>query len=378
MEQSKIIVVSAVNFVEGGPLTILHQCLEFLCDFLEEHASYKVIALVHDKKLCNYSHARLEYREMKHIKQSWLRRLKFEYWDCYFISRKLKPFLWLALHDISPWVCAERQVVYCHNLSAFHRMNWNEVRFSYKLFLFSCFYSFLYRFNIHRNNYIIVQQNWLREAFVKRYKVKKERVIVAYPHKNIDPILKNKGKFDKGKVVFFFPSLARPFKNFEVIGEAVKLLNTKELPSFEVRLTLSGNENKYSRWIRTKYGDVKNIVFCGLLSSEEMKKFYQETDCLIFPSKLETWGLPISEFAVYDKPVIAADLPYAYETAAGLAAVSFFNPGDAEGLAKRMEEILYNKFTHFGQCNNEPILPPFCQSWKETFLWLLEEDDVKC
>ena len=35
-------------------------------------------------------------------------------------------------------------------------------------------------------------------------------------------------------------------------------------------------------------------------------------DFLIFPSLLETWGLPISEFEQTNKKMILANLPYAF------------------------------------------------------------------
>ena len=54
-----------------------------------------------------------------------------------------------------------------------------------------------------------------------------------------------------------------------------------------------------------------------------MYEKYNKIDCLIFPSKLETWGLPISEFMAFDKPMLIADLPYAHETAAGAKYVAF-------------------------------------------------------
>ena len=45
----KTIIISAINFSEGGPLTIYKECLKCLEEnFLEE---YKVVALVHDKSL---------------------------------------------------------------------------------------------------------------------------------------------------------------------------------------------------------------------------------------------------------------------------------------------------------------------------------------
>ena len=57
---------------------------------------------------------------------------------------------------------------------------------------------------------------------------------------------------------------------------------------------------------------------------------YAKADCLLFPSKLETWGIPISEFQQTGKPMLVIDLPYAHETVGSYHAVSFFPPGDPQ------------------------------------------------
>ena len=61
---------------------------------------------------------------------------------------------------------------------------------------------------------------------------------------------------------------------------------------------------------------------------------------MIFPSKLETWGLPITEYKLFNKPIIAADLPYAHETIGDYKKVIFFKHENKEMLAKFMTNIL--------------------------------------
>ena len=108
-----------------------------------------------------------------------------------------------------------------------------------------------------------------------------------------------------------------------------------------------------------KYKDTKNIRFTGLIPHEKIDEYYQISDCMIFPSKLETWGLPISEYATYNRPIIAADLPYAYETAAGHDLTAFFNPDNPEELAELMLNAMNAHFERFGsipQITNTPLL----------------------
>ena len=49
----KTVVVSAVNIRKGGTLTILRDCLEYLSG-LAQTGEWKVVALVHDRSLCEY------------------------------------------------------------------------------------------------------------------------------------------------------------------------------------------------------------------------------------------------------------------------------------------------------------------------------------
>lgn len=368
----KIIVISAVNLVEGGTFNILLQCLNYLESFLaSNNLYYRVIALVNKKSLFVENNSLIEYIEIPKAKKSWINRLKFEYFDSFKLSKELNPFLWLSLHDITPHVKSEILVTYCHNSTPFHKTSFRELQFSYKVFLFTLFYKYIYRINIKRNAFIIVQQDWLREAFSSTFNIDKKKIIVSYPSTPLVEVGSNSISRDNKDMIFFYPSLARPFKNFEIICEAVRLLNFKGVKGFKVYLTLDGSENAYAKWVVEKYNQFDNVKFLGLLTFEGVKNIYKETDCLIFPSKLETWGLPISEFSVYNRPMILSDIPYAHETAANSSLVSFFNPEDALELANRMEAVINGDFSLFAVCKAKVIEYPVFYSWESLFTKLL-------
>lgn len=339
------IVVSAVNLVEGGTLTILQQCLSCLDTYYTD--KYNVVALVHRKELFNYEH--VKYIEFPWVKERWIRRIYFEYIYCWKLSKQLKPYLWLALHDITPNVSANLRVVYCHNPSPFLKTSLKLLKYNYKEFLFSLFYRWIYRINIKQNDIVIVQQEWLKRAFAEMFDIPLERIIISRPisiassQSYSNGPIRNKNK----EVLFFYPSFPRSFKNFEVVCEACRLLEIADIKGFKIVITIKGDENAYAKEIYKKYGNLKNLVFTGVLHKDEVKEIYAKTDCLVFPSKLETWGLPISEFAVYGKPMIIADLPYAHETAAGADKVRFFNPNSASSLQEAMLQILNKDLSNF-------------------------------
>ncbi|MDE5677368.1 glycosyltransferase family 1 protein [Phocaeicola sp.] len=366
------IVISAVNLVEGGPLTILRSCLKALSDYSVNN-NIEVLALVHKKDLCSFPN--IIYIEVPWAKNNWICRVFCEYFYFKKISRKIKPYLWLSLHDISPNVKAVKRAVYCHNPTPFYTPKISDLWCNYKEFFFSLFYRYLYQINIHRNDFIIVQQNWLREAFSNMFSLDKKKIIVAIPECQNLQIENKKESTLKEKYTFFFPAYPRSFKNFEVICKACRILEKENNNRYNVVLTLKGNENRYAKLLYKQYSSLKTITFGGLLSYEEVCEKYNRIDCLIFPSKLETWGLPVSEFVSFDKPMLIADLPYAHETAAGAKSVAFFNPDDPKMLADRMREAMNNNMLKFSSVPLVNIELPNANSWEMLFDKLLVDND---
>ena len=87
--------------------------------------------------------------------------------------------------------------------------------------------------------------------------------------------------------------------------------------------------------------------------------------------RVETWGLPISEFAVFGKPMLLADLPYAYETAAGCSNVAFFNPSDPQILKEQMKWLIQKDTSFLTTVPKTAILEPVAYTWDELFERLL-------
>ena len=100
--------------------------------------------------------------------------------------------------------------------------------------------------------------------------------------------------------------------------------------------------------------------------------YYRKSSCLIFPSKLETWGLPISEYSMYKKPMLIADLPYAHETASGASLVHFFSPDSSVALADAMEKVILGDLSFLHAVPLMEKRHPFTCSWDQLFEYLLE------
>ncbi|VEH39709.1 glycosyltransferase [Fusobacterium varium] len=135
-------------------------------------------------------------------------------------------------------------------------------------------------------------------------------------------------------------------------------------------MTIDGTENLYSKEIVEKYKNLKCIEFLGLLTREEVFEYYSKVECLIFPSKLETWGLPISEFKIYNKPIILSELEYAHETVGEYEKCLFFNPNSEDELEKQMLKII-NKEDKYENNKINNLNKNYKKNWKELFELLL-------
>ena len=355
----KKIVISGVNFTEGGPLSVLKDCLSsFKKIYLEQDIQLTVF--VHKKSLVAEFINDFTIIEYPLVKSSWLKRIRFEYFECKKISESLKPDLWIALHDMTPNVSCP-QVVYCHNPSPFYKLKLKDAFVDPTFFLFCLFYSFLYRINISKNKFVIVQQQWLREAFERKYHVK---TVVSYPFfEELDQPLYQQQTVVTPKFIFFFPAFPRVAKNFEVFLEATKKLSSRR-SDFQVILSINGAENNYSKSLFKTFGDIDAIKFIGAQTRIQVFELYGSVDCMVFPSKLETWGLPISEFKTFEKPMLLADLQYAHEALGAYKSVKFFDPDDADQLSFFMNNIIDKRLDFDG---NKQIVPslPFFKNWDD-------------
>ena len=342
----RTVVVSAVNIRKGGTLTILKDCLKYLSG-LAEAGEWKVIALVHRHSLCDYPG--IEYIEIPWSAKGWGRRLWCEYVTMYHISKDLakregRPvYMWLSLHDTTPRVVAEHQEVYCQTSFPFLKIIPRDWVMDPKVPLFALFTRWAYKVNVKRNDCLIVQQEWFKDALSKLLHLPADKFRVIPPQlPDMSALMPSDIHYDVP--MFFYASSPDCHKNFETLCEAARLLE-EELGKgkFKVVLSISGDENKYARWIHAKWGTVDSIEYAGYMSREDLFGLYKAADAFVFPSRVETWGLPISEYLAVTEgkgKLLLADLPYAHGVAAEAPGARYFPARDAQALKKLMYESI--------------------------------------
>jgi glycosyltransferase involved in cell wall biosynthesis len=360
----KTVVVSAINLYSAGPLTVAREFLAALAKSpLVSSGDCEITFFCHGTALYRDIAAGTPIRliEKPLSRRSWIFRLFYEYVYFYWWSRRRRVDTWISLHDVTPNVQARRRMVYCHNPAPFYAApsNWTlDPRFQ----VFRLLYPYVYRTNLGRNDRVIVQQQWIREIFVAKYGCHPHKVIVARPGSSLQARFCSNRRRQPGQdVSVIYPAFPRSFKNFEVLLEAMRLLGDVPL---RLTLTMTGSENRYARWLVDRFGDIQTVTRMGFLAHEHALELYKGADALVFPSRLETWGLPLSEFATIGKPIFAANLPYARETLSGYDGACFFDPEDPAALAG-----LLRAFAVEGRFESTRVdvtyAPPCASNWDE-------------
>ena len=147
---------------------------------------------------------------------------------------------------MTPDVRAEVRAVYCHNASAFYPFSMKEGLLDWKFGLFTLLYRFLYGINIQRNDFVVVQQDWMRSEFRSRYSL--SNVVVAHPsveHLAV-PMCGDARAHPDSPYIFFYPAYPRTFKNIEQVLKAARNLESRNFDQFEVWLTMDGSETPYA------------------------------------------------------------------------------------------------------------------------------------
>ena len=196
------------------------------------------------------------------------------------------------------------------------------------------------------------------------------RSVVAYPIAHAPGPVRTP-RLRSGPWVFLYPALPRVHKNFEVLGEAARLLAERGLANLEIRLTIAGHENRYARWLFSRYRHVPGLRFIGVQPHAAMQAQYEQCDALVFPSRLETWGLPISEAKAHGKHLIVADLPYAHEAVGDYDAAAFFDPREPAAVADLIQAEIEGR-SRTAATKTERPAPPFTASWPELMTLLTD------
>ena len=266
------------------------------------------------------------------IKKSWFHRYFFDKKADKKLIEKYKPDLIINLQNVAINTDCE-QVLYMHQPLPFIEQKFSLFR-DPLLWVYQNIIGGMIKKSIKKVSKVIVQTKWTKDAILKKVKVSEDKITIETPEIDLSHVKSRKGDIKKG--IYFYPASAVKYKNHKVIVEACKLLENENI-FYEVNFTLLGNENKYISKLKKqteKY--CLKINWLGNLEWNEIFEWYSKST-LIFPSYVETFGLPLVEAAAGYSPVLAADTPFAKELLGEYSNVVFFKYNNEKELAELMK-----------------------------------------
>lgn len=326
------IMVFDVPAESGGALSVLHEFYnEFKFD--QENEYIFVLSLPELKETSNIKVLRFPW-----IKKSWGHRIYFDHIIAPKLIKEYEVDKVLSLQNIVIPNTKVYQSVFVHNALPF-----SEYRFSLKenrlLWVYQNIIGKNIMKSIKRADHVIVQTNWMKKKCVEQLWVKPEKIEVQPPKIDIE-VKKIFKQTKESTSTFFYPASGVVFKNHKVVVDACLMLKEEGITDYKVIFTLKGNENEHiiNLYNISKENDLP-IKFIGSLTREEVFDFYTKA-ILIFPSYVETVGLPLIEAKLHRTPTIVANCEYSREILYNYEKVKYFDYSNSVDLAAVMKQFI--------------------------------------
>ena len=184
--------------------------------------------------------------------------------------------------------------------------------------------------SIRRAEKVLVQTNWMKEEIIRQCDIPADRVEVKFPP--VEMLKTHPWKMDETCPTFFYPAGPPAYKNHRTFLKACELLKEQGMEDYRVIWTVTGEENEGMKKLKAEAEENKlPIEFIGPVPRTELFELYASS-VLVFPSYIETIGLPLLEARSVGAPILSADCLYARDGVGDYERAEFYPPMDAEKL----------------------------------------------
>lgn len=354
------VIVNATSIYSSGTLTVLRQFLSNIERYSARNRYYVFVSPI--------PHF-VSYENVTYIPIITSRRMGRIFWDERGFKKQVKkigvnPDVIVSFQNTGvKYDKSIPQIWYFQQALCVESYKWNLFT-NTSLFYYRNILSFFIRKHLRKNTYIVTQIPSVREKFIKRFNVNPDNVSVITPDmdfvKNIKVI---DIKMDEKFIHFIYPATYYPYKNHIDIVNCLSVLRATSFPSIEslrVHLTLDEKEAESLVQIMEEKGVRDNFVFDGKMPYETLLSMYKESNGLLFPSYIESFGLPLIEAAYYGCPIIVSDMPYAHDVLAGYEGANYVKLHDMDSWCDAITKISGSKI-RYGKYDAEK------SNWKSFF-----------
>lgn len=315
----KRILINATASTSSGALSILRSFINYIKkneNDLKDNFHFILFTQLDEFTSCSV----LSIEKVK--VSGWKERIKWDfgglkkYCDSHFIEADLI----ISMQNTCTKWKGILQLVYYHQSLPFFSYRWNLLKKEeFKLFLYAHFYKYFVNINNENAEYV-VQLEWIKDAFCRKFRnINENKVHVITPDKprinvgniNSEIICKKLNICKEERKIFLYPATPMRYKNHEIIIKALSHITSRERESIRVLFTVS--KNSFVNDLIQKYKVADCCECIGSIPYEELLGLYKVSNALLFPSTIETYGLPLIEASCFGLPIFVSDLPYAHE-----------------------------------------------------------------
>lgn len=320
------ILVLATAAEEGGAKTVLTSYYKKFVDD-SKNQYYVCLGLLDFEDTDN----------IKTIKLDWTKKSGFHRWyfDTFYVAILLKRYKIDKVFSLNNTLPSTSKRVYLE-MYLHQYIPFAQVKFSLfehpKMWFKQNIVGYFIKKSIKRANKIIVQSLSFKQLLIESKVTDLDSIVVLSPEVNRAVLQKYTFKIPQDRHLFFFyPANDFVYKNHQTLFNAVVKLHQDGVRNFSVVLTLNGDEKIFNQ-----YSIIKDYLVClGSVGYEVVLEWYSKS-VLVFPSFVETFGLPLLEAREIGAPIFAADTVFAHEILNSYLKVKFFEVFDSDKLKEYM------------------------------------------
>ncbi|WP_338778807.1 glycosyltransferase [Metabacillus sp. FJAT-52054] len=338
------VLVNATSLGSGGALTILNNYLQQLKNQVPEDKLYYIFV----PDTCDYfSHPKIiliqNSRNPYYKSRNYWNLVGFKKW-C--IDKKVKPYEIYSMQNYFPFGFSEdrgvKKKLYLHQPIPFFEYEWSLFKKNERnLWFYKNIYIHLINKSIREADKVIVQTEWLKKKIVSKASINKDNVHVEKPILNtINPNLYTRIPDLEDTTTLFYPSSKNLYKNHKVLYKAMDIIVNKfNLKNVVLYLTLDKADDTALKYIN-QFNLGANIILTGELNYKQVMEHYKSVDALLFPSKIETYGLPLVEAQFFNLPIIASNLDLFKEVIGDYPRITFCGVDDEFDWANNIKGMI--------------------------------------
>lgn len=233
-------------------------------------------------------------------------------------EKKINPDAVISLQNTIPNSRCNNKYVYYHQPLPFYSY---PVKISDPFFKTYLFYHYLYPLYVksflNRKTFVVVQTNIIKDCFIKKFRHDPRKIGVYFPEiERPNQATIEEFNYDGNYFNFVYPANASSYKEHITLFYALQELykcDSNLAKKIRFHFTVNSGALPYLKEAIEKNEMKDNFIFYGHVSHDKLLAMIKSSHGLVFPSVIETLGLPLLETASLGVPVVANDIPYAKE-----------------------------------------------------------------